>query len=139
MDKRFWISVVVMFVLSLGLGFVVHAVLLEQEYAKLQNLFRAPAEAENYFHFMLLAHLLIAVGFTWIYRQGREAGKPWFGQGVRFGVAVVVLMTIPIYLIYYAVQPLPGDLVAKQIVFDTFAVIIMGIVAAWINQPPRAT
>ncbi len=139
MDKRFWISVVVMFVLSLGLGFVVHAVLLEQEYAKLQNLFRAPAEAENYFHFMLLAHLLIAVGFTWIYRQGREAGKPWFGQGVRFGVAVVVLMTIPIYLIYYAVQPLPGDLVAKQIVFDTIAVIIMGIVAAWINQPPRAT
>jgi hypothetical protein len=44
-------------------------------------------------------------------------------------------MTIPIYLIYYAVQPMPGAVVAKQIVFDVVAVLIMGIVVAWINRP----
>jgi len=138
MDKRFWISVVVLFVLSLGLGFVVHGVLLGGEYAKLTNLFRQPPEANAYFPWMLLAHALIAVGFTWIYRKGLEAGKPFLGQGVRFGLAIAVLMTIPIYLIYYAVQPMPGALVAKQIVYDVIAVVVMGIVAAWINQPPRA-
>ena len=135
MDKRFWISVVVMFVLSLGLGFVVHAVLLHDEYEQLQSIFRSPADAQRYFPFMLIAHLLIALGFTWIYRQGLAAAKPWLGQGVRFGVAIAVLMTIPIYLIYYAVQPMPGAVVAKQIVFDVVAVLIMGIVVAWINRP----
>jgi hypothetical protein len=47
---------------------------------------------------------------------------------------VAVLTTIPTYLIYYAVTPMPSDVVAKQIVFDTIAVVIMGIVAAAINR-----
>jgi hypothetical protein len=53
---------------------------------------------------------------------------------VRFGLAVSALSVIPTYLIYFAVQPMPGDLVAKQMVFDTIATVIMGIVCAWINQ-----
>ncbi|MET0681419.1 MAG: hypothetical protein ABWZ41_10470 [Burkholderiales bacterium] len=138
MDKRFWISAVAMFVLSLGLGFVVHGVLLHAEYEKLQNIFRSPADAQEYFPFMVVAHALIALAFTWIYRQGCEAGKPWFGQGVRFGIAIAVLMTIPIYLIYYAVQPMPGAVVAKQIVFDVIAMVIMGVAVAWINRLPQA-
>jgi len=137
MDKRFWISVVAMFVLSLGLGFVVHGTLLGTEYARLTSLFRQPPEAHAYFPWMLLAHALIAVGFTWIYRKGLEAGKPFLGQGVRFGLAIAVLMTIPTYLIYYAVQPMPGELVAKQIVYGAIAVVIMGIVVAWTSQPPK--
>ena len=53
---------------------------------------------------------------------------------MRFGIAVAVLAVVPMYLIYYAVQPMPGALVAKQIVFDTISYVILGIVAAWINQ-----
>ncbi len=51
-----------------------------------------------------------------------------------------MLVTIPTYLIYYAVQPMPGMVVAKQIVFDSIGMVLLGIVAAWINQRdgPRA-
>ena len=131
---RFLISVVVLFVVGMALGFVVHGLLLGPEYAKLTGtLFRPEAEARNYFWAMLLAHVFIAVGFTWIYIRGREA-KPWFAQGLRFGVAVAVLTTIPTYLIYLAVQPMPEALVVKQIVFDTIAMLIMGVVTAFINK-----
>jgi hypothetical protein len=133
MNRTFVISVVVLFVVSMVLGYVVHGVLLGQDYAKLQSIFRSPQEAEGYFGAMLAAHVLIAVGFTWIYRQGRGE-RPWLAQGLRFGLAVAVLTTIPTYLIYYAVTPMPSDVVAKQIVFDTIAVVIMGIVAAAINR-----
>ena len=51
---------------------------------------------------------------------------------------MAVLTVIPTYLIYYAVQPMPGNIVAKQIVFDTIAMVLMGIVCAWINQDKRA-
>ena len=130
---KFAISVVVMFVTSMLLGFAVHSQLLGPEYAKLTTLFRGPDDAQRYFPVMLLAHVFIAIGFTWIYRMGRE-DKPWPGQGLRFGLAVAVLTAIPTYLIYLAVQPMPEALVFKQIVFDTIAMLVMGVVVAFVNR-----
>ena len=129
----FAISVAALTVLSLIIGFGVHELLLGAEYRQLTNLFRSPEDAQKYFGYMLLAHVFIGTGMTWIYRQGREA-KPWLAQGVRFGIAVSVLMVIPMYLIYFAVQPMPMGLVAKQIAFDIIGTVVMGIVAAWINK-----
>lgn len=137
MNSRFVMSAVVMAVMSLLLGFVVHGWLLAPEYKALGALFRPDDEQMSFFGFMIAAHVLIGVGFTWIYRMGREA-KPFLGQGVRFGLAVAVLSVIPIYLIYYAVQPMPGNVVAKQIVFGTIVAVLMGIVCAWINQDKSA-
>ena len=138
MGGRFWISGVVMSVLFLMSGFVVHGVLLHNDYAQLPNLLRPEAEAQGYFMWMLLADVLMGFGFTWIYLKGREAGKPAVGQGLRFGIAIAVLMTIPMYLIYYAVQPWPGAVVVKQIVYDVISVLVMGVVVALINQGPKS-
>lgn len=135
MDRRFWISGVVMGVVSLIMGFIVHGTLLNADYMKLAHLYRSPQESEQYMHFMLLAHLLIGFGFTWIYRQGLAAGKSAIGQGLRFGLGVCVLMTIPGYLIYYVVMPLPGALPIKQIAFDVPAVLLMGVIVALLNPP----
>ena len=60
MNKKFLISVVVMFFLSMALGFLVHGFLLVQEYSKLTGLFRSPEDQTNHFSFMLLAHVFIA-------------------------------------------------------------------------------
>jgi drug/metabolite transporter (DMT)-like permease len=136
MNKSFVWSVVAVFVASMILGFVVHAVLLAGEYAKLvPNLFRGEQDQGAHFVYMIIAHVIMAIGITWVYRMGRE-NKPWLAQGVRFGIAIALLSTIPTYLIYFAVQPLPSDLVAMQIVCDTIAMVILGIVAAAVNRDP---
>lgn len=132
--KSFVISAVALVVVCLLLGFVVHGWLLQGDYAQLPNLFRPEKDAQNYFPFMLFAHLAIAVGMTWIYRQGNVAGKSWTTQGIRFGLAWVVAVSLPTYLIYYAVQPMPSALVTKQILFDGVATVIMGIACAWLNR-----
>src|SRR5687767_5062332 len=129
---KFLVSVVVLFVVSMAVGVMVHGIFLESEYAKLPHLFRPKDEAQRYFGQMLLAHVVMAVGITWIYRQGREA-KPFFMQGVRFGAALAMVVTIPLYLIYYAVQPMPESLVAKQLAFDTIGMLLLGVVAAAVN------
>jgi hypothetical protein len=82
---------------------------------------------------MILAHMIFAIGFVWVYNKGKEA-KPWMVQGIRYGIAVAVLLVIPHYLIYYAVQPLPGMLVAKQIIFGSISMVLMGIVVAALDQ-----
>jgi len=82
---------------------------------------------------MVLAHVMLAGAFTWIYARGVE-NKPWLGQGLRFGLAVAFLAVIPLYLIYYVVQPLPSSLVCKQIVFDTVCTLILGAVVAFLYR-----
>ena len=137
MGKRFLISWVVLFVVWMAGSFVIHGLLLGDDYAKLTNLFRAPADSQQYFPLMLLAHVLLAGAFAWIYARGVEA-KPWLAQGVRFGVAVAVLTVVPTYMIYYVVQPTPGMLAVKQIVFDSILLVVLGIVAAFMNRAPEA-
>jgi hypothetical protein len=132
-DRRFVVSVLVMFVLFTAFGFLVHGTLLHDDYARLPNLMRTQEDARGYFGYMLVADLLMAIGATWIYRQGRQE-RPWLGQGLRFGVALCLLLTIPMYLIYFAVMPFPSDLVAQQIVFGSITTVISGIVLAWINR-----
>ena len=134
MNKQSVISVVVLFILSLGLGFVVHAWFLHPDYLKLPNLMRDEAQGARHFPAMLVAHLFIAIGVTAIYRRGRELGKGVLGQGVRFGLLLAILCTIPVYLIYYAVQPMPLSLVVKQIVLDTICMVILGVAAAGLNK-----
>jgi hypothetical protein len=133
MDRRFFISGFVIAIASLLLGFVVHGNLLAGDYQQLTGLFRGPEDSVKHFPFMIFAHLLIGFAFTWIYRKGLEPGKPAIGQGIRFGLAVALLSTIPTCLMYYAVQPMPGMVVGKQIVFGAIAMILLGILVALLN------
>ncbi|MSQ99407.1 MAG: hypothetical protein EXR85_08975, partial [Xanthomonadales bacterium] len=110
MNIRFIISVVVLFVWTMLVGIVIHSYLLGADYAALPNLFRPQEDMQNYMSYMLVAHLCVAIGLTWIYRMGKE-DKPWLAQGIRFGIALVFLMTFSKYLIYFAVQPMPAELV----------------------------
>lgn len=137
MNKRFVISVVVLFVVSMLFGFGVHGFLLNPDYTQLANrgVYRIPSDAAPLMPYMFAANLIFAIGLTWIYRAGRD-NRPWLGQGLRFGLAVAVLSTIPTYLIYYVVTPLPSDLVAKQIVLDTMVMVVLGIVTAFVNRDP---
>jgi len=134
MNKTFVLAWLVLFMLWMAGSFVVHGVLLVEGYQRVQNLFRTPADSQQYFPWMLLAHVLLAGALAWIYARGQDPGKPWLGQGLRFGVATAMLTVVPTYLIYYAVQPMPGLLVAKQIVFDGLTMLVLGVAVAFMYR-----
>ena len=134
MDIRFFVSGLVMAVASLMVGFLVHATLLHPDYMLLPDVFRSDEEGMNFFHWMLLAHLMIGFALTWIYRQGVQAGSSTLSQGLRFGAAIACLMTIPTYLIYLAVLKIPAELAQKQIMFDVPFVILLGVLVAFLNK-----
>jgi hypothetical protein len=141
MNKNFLIVWVVLFITWFIGSFVVHGVLLSADYMQLTSLFRTEADAQKYFPLMVLAHVILAGAFVWIYARGVEA-KPWLAQGVRFGIAVALLTIVPSYLIYFVVQPMPASVVIKQIVFDGILLVILGIIVAWLYRgtgtPQRA-
>lgn len=135
MTGKFWISAGVMFVLTFALSWAVHGGLLHGDYMQMlkTGAMRKPEDTHSLMHWMIIAHAVFALGFTWVYLQGRE-DKPWLAQGVRYGLAVACLAVIPIYLIYHVVTPVPLFVAFKQIVLDTVRVVIMGVVLAWLNR-----
>ncbi|MEO8486931.1 MAG: hypothetical protein ABI585_11405 [Betaproteobacteria bacterium] len=137
MNRQFFIAWIVLFVAWMAGGIVVHGVLLHDDYMRLTNLFRSETDSQQYLPWMICAHILVSGAFTWIYAKGVEA-RDWFPQGLRYGAAIALLTIVPTYLIYYAVQPMPGMTVVKQIVFDGILILVLGVVVAFIyRNTPR--
>jgi hypothetical protein len=133
MDKRFWISGFAAFLVLFTGSYLVHGMWLTSDYMRRPQLFRPESEAGSHFIFMVLAFLSMGFAFAWVYRQGISAGRPWLMQGLRFGLAVAFLTPLPMYLIYYVVQPMEGATTAKQIIGDSISFLVTGIVVAFIN------
>ena len=134
---KFFLRWVVVFVVWMAGSFVVHGTLLHADYAALSNLFRPEADSQTHFPLMIVAHVIMAGAFVWIYSRGIEA-KPWLPQGIRFGIAVALMTVVPTYMIYYVVQPMPGALVVKQIVLDGILLVVLGAVAAFLYRQKPA-
>lgn len=138
MDKRFWICGTIMSLAALLLDFLVHGVLLQADYNALvpSGFVRGPDDAQRYFPYMLAAHVLIGFGLTWLFRMVSAGRRATASLGLRFGAAVALLATVPGYLIYYTVQPWPAALVHKQMLLGTIAMLLLGLLVAYL-QPRR--
>ncbi len=136
MNKRFVVAWIAVFVAWMAGSFVVHGVLLKADYMSVPNLFRPEAEAQQLFPLMLLAHVILAGAFVWIYARGVE-DAPWTGQGLRFGLAVAFLTAVPMYIIYHVVQPMPGTIAVKQILFDGVLLLLLGLLVAYLYRDAR--
>jgi hypothetical protein len=136
MNRRFLLAWLVVFIAWMAGSFIVHGALLHDDYARLPHLFRPETEAQGHLPLMVLAHVILAGAFVWIYSRGVE-NRPWLSQGARFGLAVALLTVVPMYLIYYVVQPMPGTMAVKQIVYDGILVVLLGILVATLYRTPR--
>ena len=138
MNTRFLLSGVVLTIASALLGYVVHGMLLAGDYTALGPIMRTPDDSAHYMQWMLLADAAIGFGITWIYRQGYTPMRSALGQGLRCGFAVALVGTVPMFLIYYAVEPMPGMLVAKQLAFSTVQMLLLGALAGLLNPAPAS-
>ena len=133
MDKKFLVTWLVIFIVWMCGSFVIHGMLLKQDYLGLPFLFRSDEDAAPYFYLMVIAHVLMSGAFTWIYARGIE-NKDWLGQGIRYGVAVALLAAVPIYMIYFVVQPMPSNLAIMQSISDTVLLVVLGIIVSYLYR-----
>lgn len=137
MNRKFLVTWIVAFVVWMIGSFVVHGTWLSDTYAAMTDIMRPQEEQAGLFHLTLLAHVLMAGAFVWIYQRGIE-DKPWIPQGVRFGIAIALLAAIPTYTIYYVVQKTPGMLAVQQSIGDTLILIFVGLATAFMSREPAA-
>ena len=127
--KKMGLTVIVVFVVFTALSFVIHGVLLQPLYQETPQLLRAGQNAQQYMVFMLVGFLVFSIAFVWIYARGLEA-KPWPGQGLRYGLAMWLIASVSRYLIYYAIQPWSGTVVALQIGLELVMMLLLGLTVA---------
>lgn len=129
--KKLWMNIFIVFILFQIIGHMHHGYMLRPDYESLRSvgIYRSQDEISNRYIFIIIGQIMLSIAFVIIYRMGKEL-KPWFGQGVRYGFLVSILASIPNYLTYYSVEPVPGLLIVKQIILDTVMFLIIGVVLA---------
>jgi uncharacterized protein (TIGR03382 family) len=136
MDKRFWICGTAVSFVALLLTLLVHGVLLAPDYAALAHEYRDARDSARQLPWVLLAHALLGYAMTWIFSQGFASDRQPLRQGLRFGLAMALFAAAPAGLLAYAAQPLPAAFIARQIVYGTASMMLLGVLLAWL-QPRR--
>ena len=130
--KKLVLTIIVVFVVAFLAGFLIHAVLLGQDYMAVKEIYRQ--EGQEKVVWIWLAYLSFAIGSVVAYAKGVE-NKPWLGQGIRFGILMWLILTIPSFFIAFAVQPVPISLMVKQVLFEGADKILLGIITAALYRP----
>ena len=130
--KKLVLTIVVVFIVANLTGFLIHAVLLAPDYMAVKEHYRP--EGSEKMLFINLAYLAFAVGSVLVYAKGVE-NKPWLGQGLRFGILIWLVLTIPSFFIAYAVQPVPATLLMKQVLFEGVDKLLLGAITAALYRP----
>ncbi len=138
MDKRFWFCGATVATAALLLGLLVHGVMLRADYLQLAGLYRTPPEATARVGWILLAYALLGLAMTWLYREIPTAPHGPAVTGLRLGAAVAMVSFVPWHLLAYAGQPLPLSLMLRQCLFDTVALLLLGLLLAWLQPRRRA-
>jgi hypothetical protein len=133
-------AIVAGFVILFVAGFLVHGLWLADTYRQMREggfSFRAEDAMRHRFWLICVSDLLYSIFFAWVYAKGAEA-KPWFGQGVRYGILMTLFTFVPAELDDYAVYNLPHRVVLDWIIAGFIVLILMGIAVAAILKKPAA-
>jgi hypothetical protein len=135
---KFLFRTLVVAVAMFALGFVGHQLLLGGDYVSIEPIMRSKEDMQAHMPFALISCLCFSGALVWMYSQGRNS-KPWLGQGMRFGVAVWAIASLPLYLTNYVIEPWPGVFVAKILGWELVAMSFLGILTASLAKSDPST
>ena len=139
MNKKLWVTFVVVFIVYFILDWLVNGVLLNSTYMAeaVAKIMRPEAEIYSNMWMIVISDLVYTFFFTFIFSKGFE-NKGWM-EGLRFGLYVGLMVSLPMAYITYAVQPIPYSLALQWFIYGTLSNIIIGIVAALMYKPKAAS
>jgi hypothetical protein len=132
--KRFLWASLAIFGVTESLDYIVDTVILMPDYKDLNSLLRPDVMSTVWL--MFVVGLLAALAFTYVFVKGRE-GKGLL-EGVRFGIIIWLLVTVPSGLGAWMLFPIPLSLIVKWILFGLLETLLGGVLAAAIYKPVHA-
>ena len=138
-NKKFWISVVVIFFVYGILQFVIHGGLLQKAYMATAHLWNEEAMMKSRIYGHFLADFFFALLFCFIYVKGYEPNKAGAAQGIRYGLYMGLFVQLPMFFTYFVVMKAPTSLLAWWLIYGLLVSIICGGILGAIYKPKAAT
>lgn len=132
--KNFWIAVLVVWLVCLGYEYLIHAVILYNQFYQSMPTLLLLGGIEREIAWLqmsaiFLAEVIFAFFFTFIYTRGVES-KSWMGQGLRYGVLIWGVAALPSNMGMYTWSRFPGKLLMWWIIYSLIEYVILGLVCA---------
>jgi hypothetical protein len=130
--KRMALTIIAALVVTELLATVIHGLVLASDYAPFYgSLLRGGDGPAVQMLLLPVAHLCFVVGLVWIYARCPFSGSlP--AQGLKIGLLGWLVGQAPLWMVWYAEQPWPGSLFAKQLVLELVASLIVGLTIVYI-------
>jgi hypothetical protein len=141
--KSFWITTVVVFLVCAVYEFLIHAVILtNQFYKSLPEVLIQIGETPRRFGWLHqgsipMSELIFSFFFVYIYSRGVE-GKGWIGEGIRYGILIWGIAGLPMYVSMYGWARLPGQLLMWWIVATLIQCLLLGVICAGLYKKPAS-
>lgn len=126
--KKFWIAFIVIFIAMSILSFIIHGLILAPTYQsdEMKNIWRTDMQAKMWIYYIV--YLFISFFFVLIFSKG-YTGKG-IVEGVRYGIYIGFLMSVPMAYSTYAMIPIPYSVAVQWLIYGIIQYIILGIIAA---------
>ena len=135
MGGKFWVAVIVVFIVFAILQFIAHPVLLGKIYQENSHLWKEEAVQKKLFFWHLISEFIFAFFFCLIYSKGFEPNRGYVGQGFRYAIYAGLLVYLPVAITHYAVLAAPGKMLALQGIYNFITVLISGIFLGALYKP----
>jgi hypothetical protein len=130
---------VVVFVMANVGAVVLHGFLLAADYEPYEGtLLRRGTEPAWQFVFLPVVHLSFTIGLVWLFRVARADDDRWLPRALKLGVMAWLIGPAPMFLLWYAEQPWPGTIVAKQLPYEFVIALVLALTAGLILRPRAA-
>ncbi len=136
MRGRFWLAVVVVFVLFMIVDMIVHVGILSGAYEATKEIWRAEEEMNSMMWMMWLGTLVYSFFFVVVFGKGYE-GKGT-GEGLRYGVFIGLMFSVPMALGSYGSFPITAGIAWSWFLGGMVENILGGLLVAAIYRPARA-
>jgi len=134
------VAAIAAFLVAQVAAVVIHGVILSADYEPFEGtLLRAVGTGTPPWQMLFLpvVHLTLIVPLVWVYgRLGLEGAT--LVRGLKLGLLGWTIGQLPVWLLWYAQQPWPGNLVLKQLGLELVASLIIGVTIAAVARLPAA-
>ena len=131
--KSLLITILVAFVTVFATDFLIHQLWLGSTYKATASLWRPEAEMMAKMPWMLFAQFLVAAAFTMIF-AACVAEKRCISCSLKFAACMGIFASAG-QLMAYAVQPVPGSLVAMWMLAAIVQAVLLGIIVHKVYKP----
>lgn len=135
LTKKFFLTLLVVFIVLEALGFLIHSVLLASQYEseELKTVFRTMEEMDARMWVMWVTDLIWCFFFVFFFAKGYE--NKGIIEGVRYGFYIGIFWGMVNAYQSYVVYPLPYSLTFQWFIYSLLMSIIIGVVAALLFKP----